>query len=126
VIARAAGRSGPMPPRLARAGRRAPTAVRRLALLVALPLAFTAAGCAGDSPDGGRFRLASSLADDLLPGAPSGADRCNEFHRSLRGRTPERQRAELERAYGVQVDAQRAARHVAALEQFCAGSPAGA
>jgi hypothetical protein len=93
------------------------------AALVAL--AVVLAGCASDG-SGGRFRLAGSLVDDLIPGTGPPIDQCNDYHRSLRGRTPAEQQAQLARIHGVQVDAERAARHVEALDHLCAAMPSGA
>jgi hypothetical protein len=91
----------------------------------ALAVAFVLAGCASDAT-GGRFRLAGSLVDDLIPGTGPPMDQCNDYHRSLRGRTPAEQQAQLARIHGVQVDAARAARHVEALDHLCAAMPSGA
>jgi hypothetical protein len=90
-----------------------------------LALALALSGCASDQSVTDRFRLAGSLSGDVLPGTGSGLSQCNDFHRSLRGRTPAQQQAELQRAWGVTVDAQRAARHVEALEQLCSPGPSG-
>ena len=100
-----------------------PTAAHPRRAAGAVLVAIALAACATD-PTGGRFRIAGSLVDDLLPGTGRALDECNEYHRSLSGRTPAEQRAQLARVHGVDVDAQRAARHVEALEHLCAPMPA--